>query len=439
MRRLPAIALSFCAALSAAAAAAAQERPPLNVLNTGRTPIVQLHVAADRAQGWGADRLAGAPIGPGSARALTPGAAGCVVDIRATFEGGHTIERRRHDACATPQVTFRGPAGVAAGPAAAEPAGPGQTQQAPAAPASPQAAPPPGKTAANDPSVTVVNRSGQTILFVYAARVRASEWGNDRLGDGTLANNQRFRLTLPRGACAWDVAVRYADRRVEEKTDLDLCARAELVFDASTAFLPARPPSFGTGFFVSAQGHMLTNAHVAGDCRALSVHTDRGALPGRLVRQDRRNDLALIAVDVRGDVAHARFRAGPQARVGDDVVVAGFPLQSALQNGLNVTTGNVSALAGFEGNSAQVQVTAPVQPGNSGGPLLDMSGNVIGVIVSRLERGAQNVNFAVQGGVARMFLDGGGAPFAEAPSAQALRTADVADAARRFTFQIECR
>jgi serine protease Do len=436
--------LALCLLIVPPAVASAQERPPLNVSNTGRLAIVQLHASSDRTRGWGEDRLAGTPIGPGTARDLRTGIAGCVIDVRATFEGGHTIERRRHDACASPHLTFRGPAS-ASPQAAPEPQAPPQAQQAPAAPATPattQGAPaalPPGKAAANDPSVTLVNRSGQPVYYVYAARARDNEWGGDRLGDATLSNNGRFRLALPRGACTWDLAVRYADRRVEEKTGLDLCARNEVIFDASTAFLPARPTSYGTGFFVSPQGHMLTNAHVAGECRTLAVHTDRGAMPARLVRQDKRNDLALIAVDVRGEVAHARFRALPVARVGDDVVVAGFPMQTVLQNGLNVTTGNLSAMAGFEGNSAQVQITAPVQPGNSGGPLLDMSGNVIGVVVSRLERGAQNVNFAVQGGVARLFLDGGGTPHAEASSATALRTADVADAARRFTFQIECR
>lgn len=95
----------------------------------------------------------------------------------------------------------------------------------------------------------------------------------------------------------------------------------------------------------------------------------------------------------------------------------GFPLPTVLQNGLNVTVGNVSSLAGFGGNSALLQMTAPVQPGNSGGPLLDRAGNVVGVIVSKLDALEimkatgdipQNINFAVQGTIARLFLEAQG-------------------------------
>ena len=176
--------------------------------------------------------------------------------------------------------------------------------------------------------------------------------------------------------------------------------------------------------------------------------TDRGALPARVVRLDERNDLALLFVENAGKVAFANFRASPGIRSGDGVVVAGFPLPTVLQNGLNVTLGNISSLAGLGGNSALLQMTAPVQPGNSGGPLLDMAGNVVGVIVSKLdalvmakETGdiPQNINFAVQGTIARLFLEAQGLRVTEKPSPSALVAGDVADSARTYTFQVECR
>jgi S1-C subfamily serine protease len=95
------------------------------------------------------------------------------------------------------------------------------------------------------------------------------------------------------------------------------------------------------------------------------------------------------------------------------VVTYGFPLAGLLSSGPTLTTGEVSALAGLRNNEQQYQISAPVQPGNSGGPLLDMSGNVVGVIVSKLnaQRIAQqtgdipqNVNFAVKGSEALDFL-----------------------------------
>lgn len=176
--------------------------------------------------------------------------------------------------------------------------------------------------------------------------------------------------------------------------------------------------------------------------------TDRGALPARVVRLDERNDLALLFVDNAPKVAFANFRSAPGIRAGDGVVVAGFPLPTVLQNGLNVTVGNVSSLSGVGGNSALLQMTAPVQPGNSGGPLLDLAGNVVGVVVSKLDAVGvaketgdipQNINFAVQGSMARLFLEAQGVRVMEKPSASALVVGDVVDSARAYIFQVECR
>ena len=120
---------------------------------------------------------------------------------------------------------------------------------------------------------------------------------------------------------------------------------------------------------------------------------------------------------------------------------------SVLQNGLNITVGNVSALAGVRGNTALIQVTAPVQPGNSRGPLLDMGANLVGVVVSKLDTLRtleiagdipQNINFAIQGAVARLFLEAGGLRVEERQTATELPVGDVGDRAREFTFQVEC-
>jgi len=111
------------------------------------------------------------------------------------------------------------------------------------------------------------------------------------------------------------------------------------------------------------------------------------------------------------------FRRETAVRRGEGVVTYGFPLAGLLSSGPTLTTGEISALAGLADNQRQYQISAPVQPGNSGGPLLDMGGNVVGVIVSKLnaQRIAartgdipQNVNFAVRGTEALEFLRGAG-------------------------------
>jgi hypothetical protein len=173
-----------------------------------------------------------------------------------------------------------------------------------------------------------------------------------------------------------------------------------------------RMVSSGTGFVV-APGRALTNAHVIEDCRGVRVRAAGGAdLAGRVLASDRERDLALVEVPPEAGPP-LPFRRDTNVRRGEGVVTYGFPLAGLLSSGPTLTTGEISALAGLSDNQRQFQISAPVQPGNSGGPLLDMGGNVVGVIVSKLnaQRVAQrtgdipqNVNFAVKGIEALAFL-----------------------------------
>jgi hypothetical protein len=173
-----------------------------------------------------------------------------------------------------------------------------------------------------------------------------------------------------------------------------------------------RQVSTGTGFVV-APGRALTNAHVIEGCRTVRVRNAGGTdLTARVLASDRERDLALVEVPAEAGPPLA-FRREAMIRRGEGVVTYGFPLAGMLSSGPTLTTGEISALAGLSDNQRQYQISAPVQPGNSGGPLLDMGGNVVGVIVSKLnaQRVAQrtgdipqNVNFAVKGSEALAFL-----------------------------------
>ena len=175
---------------------------------------------------------------------------------------------------------------------------------------------------------------------------------------------------------------------------------------------PTRMVASGTGFVV-ARGRALTNAHVVEQCGAVRVRAPGGAdLPARVIAADRERDLALIEVpDSAGPPLP--FRRDQNLRRGEGVVTYGFPLAGLLSSGPTLTTGEISALAGLADNQRQFQISAPVQPGNSGGPLLDRGGTVVGVVTSKLnaQRIAQrtgdipqNVNFAVKGSEALDFL-----------------------------------
>ena len=212
-----------------------------------------------------------------------------------------------------------------------------------------------------------------------------------------------------------------------------------------TAKKPESGPSSGTGFFVTPDGKAVTNAHVVRGCREISVVEDGQSRPAKVLARDEKNDLALLSTD-----AHPARAADWRLRVrqGEDIVVYGFPLTGALASGGNVTTGIVTALAGLADDSRYLQVSAPVQPGNSGGPVLDRNGTVVGVIVSKLNALSvasvtgdipQNVNFAIKASVAAAFLDAQGIAHADNAGDTTLSTPDIADRARSFTIRVLCR
>ncbi|MCH8188894.1 MAG: trypsin-like peptidase domain-containing protein, partial [Proteobacteria bacterium] len=201
--------------------------------------------------------------------------------------------------------------------------------------------------------------------------------------------------------------------------------------------------STGSGFFVSPAGHVLTNEHVVSKCREVRV---AGARSARRIATDGNIDLALLKV-IPSKPSAATFRSGRGVRTGDDIIVAGYPLHGLLSSELNVTKGIVSALTGPADDRRIMQITAPVQPGNSGGPAFDSSGNVVGVVVARLDalkmvrrtgRLPQNVNFAIRASLARSFLDTNNVDYDLARSDRALSVADIGEQAQDFTVLILC-
>ena len=168
----------------------------------------------------------------------------------------------------------------------------------------------------------------------------------------------------------------------------------------------------GSGFAISHATHIVTNAHVVAQCKSLRVLSGAQQASGRVLAIDVDADLAVLQTSLSVPKTMA-MRSSPALRLGESVIAFGFPLTGALSQGGNLTTGNVSALAGLRDDPKYIQVTAPVQPGNSGGPLLDGGGNVIGVITAKLDALAvakrtgdvpQNVNFAVRAEVLEAFL-----------------------------------
>ena len=170
--------------------------------------------------------------------------------------------------------------------------------------------------------------------------------------------------------------------------------------------------SSGSGFAVSSDGHVITNYHVIEGCQNVKIHHNGNAIPATVVTFDTQNDLALLKGSFRPTKVLALSNSRPELL--EDIVVAGFPFGQILSTEVKVTRGVISSLTGIGNNFSQIQIDAALQPGNSGGPILNDKGNVVGVAVAKLdvkkafERfGAlpENVNFGIKGGIVKTILE----------------------------------
>lgn len=213
---------------------------------------------------------------------------------------------------------------------------------------------------------------------------------------------------------------------------------------------PPRPQrNAGSGVMVNGGGVVLTNSHVVKSCRNIRVtQGDNGSSQAAsVIARDDVNDMAVLNTTLR-PTDYARFRDDAAMRSGDNVVAVGFPLSSLLSREPNITAGVISAMNGLRGDKRHYQITAPIQRGNSGGPVTDMSGNVVGIVVSTLnamkvadKSGAipQNVNFAIKGELLKKFLTDNKVEFVtKAPSASEKSVADVGEMVRKVAVYVEC-
>jgi serine protease Do len=169
--------------------------------------------------------------------------------------------------------------------------------------------------------------------------------------------------------------------------------------DTQTVAPPAAPMASGTGFYLGART-IVTAEHVIAGCARLSL-PDGSALA--VAAADRALDVAVLTAPRPSPVWLTL--APPQGlRLGQRIHALGYPYYSIAGTALHLTSGNVSALAGIGDDTRFFSFSAPVQPGNSGGPLMDQSGRVLGVVVARLSEEfiaettgtlPQNVNYAI--------------------------------------------
>lgn len=205
----------------------------------------------------------------------------------------------------------------------------------------------------------------------------------------------------------------------------------------------------GSGIVVDSMGGVLTNNHVIDHCNSITVKTpDSRPLVANVAAVDPKNDLALLKVAYAapiGEPAHFRSQSEP-AKLGESIGVIGFPLTGLLSAEPKATFGQVNSVAGYNNDYTLLQISAPVQPGNSGGAVLDESGQVIGIVVSQASLAVaaiagnipQNVNFAIRGEVAQIFLAARGVKILTSRKRQAMSTVAVAAEGIKSAVFVQC-
>jgi S1-C subfamily serine protease len=230
----------------------------------------------------------------------------------------------------------------------------------------------------------------------------------------------------------------------------------------------------GSGFFVSKLGHIVTNQHVVKACKRITVGDNSNSqVQATVIETDRRNDLALLKIsstEMASDetkslilklgssiTSNLGLKVVPlssngllrsdDVELGETLLVAGYPYGEIFSNAIKVTGGMVSAIRGIGDDTSQFQMDAAVQPGNSGGPIYDENGNIVGVVVAQLNKlkmaktiGSlpENVNFGIKASTVRSFLTSSGLPTKWSSRSKSMSTKDLAKIAKNQTVMVVC-
>ena len=177
-------------------------------------------------------------------------------------------------------------------------------------------------------------------------------------------------------------------------------------------FSESQPNATGTGFFITEGGYFITNQHVAGEGATVRLVTATGLIAAKVVKVDQANDLALLKAE--GKFTALPVIASRGVRLGATAGTVGFPNIGLQGFAPKLAKGEIAGLSGAQDDARHFQISAPIQPGNSGGALVDERGNVIGVVVAKLSQKAalatsgtlaENVNYAVKSSYLLSFLE----------------------------------
>jgi len=195
----------------------------------------------------------------------------------------------------------------------------------------------------------------------------------------------------------------------------------------------------GSGFAVSDLGYVVTNNHVTEFCNDVYIQHQGKTIPATVISTDSKNDLALLKADIKP----ARvFTLSRKSKIMQKIYAAGFPFGKDISSSVVITDGIISSLSGLGDNFSNIQITAPIQPGNSGGPIVDDKGNVVGVVVSKLvlENTSvvpENTNFGIKSNVVVDFLESNGVKL-KTSNSENMSTEKLGEIITEATYFLSC-
>ena len=195
------------------------------------------------------------------------------------------------------------------------------------------------------------------------------------------------------------------------------------------------PASSGSGFFVT-NDIIVTNNHVVEGCKKVQIHYDVKETPASIISSDRTNDLSLIKAEIKAKEIFSV--SNDDVSLMEEIYVAGYPLGKAISAAIKVTSGRVSALAGYGDNFSNFQIDAALNYGNSGGPIINNKGNVVGVAVATLDKSeVESFNFGIKSSTLQTFTKANKVKLAF-PNYREMSMKDLGKKITDATVYVEC-
>ncbi|MBQ2852936.1 MAG: serine protease [Bacteroidales bacterium] len=215
---------------------------------------------------------------------------------------------------------------------------------------------------------------------------------------------------------------------------------------ASSITNPSQNQEWSGSGFALKDGYIVTNYHVIEGAKSIQIQGIKGDFTikynAEVIATDKFNDLALLKVS---DSKFAGFGTIPYnvktsvSDVGEDIFVLGYPLTSTMGDEIKLTTGVISSKTGFQGDVSLYQISAPIQPGNSGGPLFDNKGNLVGIVNAK-HTGAENVGYAIKTSYLRNLIESSISTniLPTNPQTATLSLPEKVKKLKNFVFMISC-